>query len=266
MDETLGTAAATWSQSFHHRSRSRRKEATDRCRNFLASGVVVLKHKKVVFRQASDQFAVTVADRDGYDDQIHARADLPAEVTRDGKENDQSEKMTPHRSLDDKQSVGEMRHLVKRIISGGQTGADIGGLSAAREIGISTGGFAPLGWMTESGPNEGLLRSFGLKECEEDGYPARTRLNVANSDGTLLVGDYRIGGTRLTYEIAQGLNKPIFLLPYSKPAPEVDTRLMQFRDWLVATSVQVLNVAGNRESEAPGIAEFARLFLVEALR
>ena len=56
----------------------------------------------------------------------------------------------------------------EKIISGGQTGADMGALLAARELGIPTGGVAPKGWLTENGPQEELLRNFGLIECEED--------------------------------------------------------------------------------------------------
>src|SRR5262245_5772426 len=98
--------------------------------------------------------------------------------------------------------------LVHRIVSGGQTGTDIGALGAGRELGLQTGGFAPRGWLTEDGPQESLLRSFGLIECEEEGYPARTSRNVQNSDGTLLIGEYQRGGSRLTYEVANQLNKP----------------------------------------------------------
>src|SRR5262249_3920699 len=80
-----------------------------------------------------------------------------------------------------------------KVISGDQTGADMGALIAARELGLETGGFAPKGWQTENGPQEHILRGFGLIECEEPGYPARTRRNVAGSDATLLVGDYHRG-------------------------------------------------------------------------
>src|SRR6516225_5544098 len=103
---------------------------------------------------------------------------------------------------------------VRKIISGGQSGADQGGLVAARELGIETGGIAPRGWLTETGPQEGLLRSFGLVECEEEGYPARTRQNIALSDGTLLAGPYESGGSKLTHELATQMNKPLFLLTY----------------------------------------------------
>jgi hypothetical protein len=157
--------------------------------------------------------------------------------------------------------------LVK-IISGGQTGADFGALTAARELGLQTGGVAPKGWLTETGPQEAVLRSFGLIECEEEGYPSRTRRNVRDSDGTLLVGEYQTGGTRLTYETALALNKPLFLLACTNPAETpLDTeRAAEFGEWLQRHHIQVLNVAGNRESERPGIAAFTRAFLLGALR
>lgn len=161
-----------------------------------------------------------------------------------------------------------MGDTLTKIISGGQTGADTGALLAARQLDIETGGFAPQGWLTENGPQEENLRRFGLIECEEPGYPARTRANVAHSDGTLLVGDDRIGGTRLTDEISAELRKPLFRIPFAPPE-ETNTRtasLEEFRSWLRDNRIEVLNVAGNRESETPGIAEFTRSFLIEALR
>src|SRR4030095_556414 len=99
-----------------------------------------------------------------------------------------------------------------RIISGGQSGADQGGLRAARDLGIPTGGTAPRGWHTETGSQESLLKSFGLVESREPGYPARTRQNVQDADGTLLVGQCRSGGSALTANVAREAGKPLFHL------------------------------------------------------
>ncbi len=160
-----------------------------------------------------------------------------------------------------------MSLLLRKIISGGQTGADMGALVSARELRIESGGVAPKGWLTENGPQEALLRSFGLLECEEDGYPARTRRNVIDSDGTLVIGPYRSGGTRLTVETAAQFHKPLFLVPCPDPpnvAPD-PVQVERFRTWLDHHSIQVLNVAGSRESQTPGIEEFTHTFLVVAL-
>src|SRR5439155_22053470 len=111
-----------------------------------------------------------------------------------------------------------MSLLLRKIISGGQTGADMGALVSARELRIESGGVAPKGWLTENGPQEALLRRFGLLECEEDGYPARTRRNVIDSDGTLVVGPHRSGGTRLTVYNAAQFHKPLFLVRCTYPS------------------------------------------------
>ena len=156
---------------------------------------------------------------------------------------------------------------VSKVISGGQTGADQGALLAARELGIETGGAAPRGWLTEEGPREELLRGFGLVECHDPGYAARTRANVINSDGTLLMGQLETGGSALTFEIVEELGKPVFHLAYpgdGVTSSPVDRE--RFRRWLEENNIATLNVAGDRESKSSGLGEFTRQFLVQALR
>ena len=75
--------------------------------------------------------------------------------------------------------------MINKIISGGQTGADIGGLLAAKELNIPTGGTAPKGYRTELGSNFDLCDIFNLSEHSSDKYPPRTAANVKNSDGTV---------------------------------------------------------------------------------
>jgi hypothetical protein len=158
---------------------------------------------------------------------------------------------------------------VHTIISGGQTGADQGGLLAAREMGIATAGDAPKGWLTEAGPQRTLLRSFGLKECADRGYPARTKANVLKSDGTVIVGPYRTGGSALTAKLANDNHKPLFHVPFATSQDAQDARdnqIEEFRYWLARFRIRTLNVAGNRESQSPGIGAFTTAFLIAALR
>jgi hypothetical protein len=157
--------------------------------------------------------------------------------------------------------------LLHTVISGGQTGADQGALAAARELGLKTGGTAPLGWLTEDGPNEALLRGFGLNECSEPGYPARTKCNVVDADGTLIVGSYQTTGSALTAKLATEFGKPLFTAPYPGPGAVPGENIVEeFMEWLVRRRVGILNAAGNRESQSPGIAEFTRRLLLAALR
>jgi len=164
--------------------------------------------------------------------------------------------------------VAPTRLAVLRIISGGQTGADQGGLIAARELGIPSGGTAPKDWLTESGSNEQLLRSFGLVECADPGYDVRTRKNVVDSDGTLLLGSYASGGSAMTAKIANEAGKPFFHVPYPRADSDKDLAIAgaEFRQWLAEFQIHILNVAGNRESQNPGLQEFTKEFLVSALR
>jgi Circularly permutated YpsA SLOG family len=78
--------------------------------------------------------------------------------------------------------------MTLRIITGGQAGVDQAALRAARACGLETGGWAPLGWVTEDGPAD-WLAEYGLLECPEPGHPARRRRNVMDADTMILIGD-----------------------------------------------------------------------------
>ncbi|GAH86529.1 unnamed protein product, partial [marine sediment metagenome] len=74
--------------------------------------------------------------------------------------------------------------LVKKVISGGQTGVDQAGLEAAKELGIKTGGYIPRGFLTENG-SDYSLKKFNLTEMKSTSYVIRSIFNVDNSDGTI---------------------------------------------------------------------------------
>lgn len=131
--------------------------------------------------------------------------------------------------------------MVTKIISGGQTGADQGGLVAARTLGISTGGTAPKNYMTEDGP-EPVLASYGLVEADLPTYQTRTRQNVEDSDGTAIFStNLDSGGTRLTIKYCEQASRPYIINP----------NWQQLRDWAAEHDIQVLNVVGNRASKDP---------------
>ncbi len=72
--------------------------------------------------------------------------------------------------------------MIKKIISGGQTGADRAALDAAIKLGIPHGAWIPKGRLTEKGP---LSTPYDLKEMPGTSYALRTEQNVIDSDGTL---------------------------------------------------------------------------------
>ncbi|WP_020413184.1 YpsA SLOG family protein [Microbulbifer variabilis] len=138
----------------------------------------------------------------------------------------------------------------KKIISGGQTGADVGGLIGAKRVGIPTGGCAPLGYLTEEGARPEMLKSYGLVESHSANYEERTEENVKNSDATLILATMPSSdGTALTLYYCQKLGKPCILVnPWRNCIVEI-------RDFINFVRPKVLNIAGNRESISPGLAD-----------
>lgn len=148
---------------------------------------------------------------------------------------------------------------IEMIVSGGQTGVDRAALDLAIELGIPCGGWCPRGRRAEDGP---LPTCYPLKETPSADYEQRTEWNVRDSDGTLILARGKLsGGTALTAGLARRLRKPCLVLDLLKKG-------LDFRAaprWIEEHAIRVLNVAGPRESLAPGIYLQAKGFLKEAL-
>ena len=139
---------------------------------------------------------------------------------------------------------------IAKIVSGGQTGVDRAALDVALELGIPCGGWVPRGRRAEDGR---IPPIYPMRETESRGYGTRTRLNVRDSDATLiLTRGAPTGGTALTVDSARRLKRPYLVVDL---AGEID--LSAVRKWLVAHGVRVLNVAGPRESTPLGIYRIA---------
>lgn len=148
--------------------------------------------------------------------------------------------------------------MLRKIISGGQTGADQGGLIAGSVLKLETGGTAPPGWITDAGPAPWLHTIYDMEEGELDSkvYPNRTRKNVRDSDGTLWVGRPTSPGGKLTLSYATKQAKPVII----NPRPE------ELSEWLAFWNISVLNVAGNRERTNPGIQTETIALLTAAIK
>lgn len=143
---------------------------------------------------------------------------------------------------------------IRKILSGGQTGADQAALRAAKALGLETGGWCPAKHRTEYGSMPDLERVYGLRPHVSGDYPPRTRLNAHDADITLWFGHQTSRGFHATRNACALYRKPFFINP---------TRQEVFA---LAQQYEVFNVAGNSESHQPGIGEQVELFLIRALR
>ena len=144
--------------------------------------------------------------------------------------------------------------IIEKIISGGQTGVDRAALDTALELGIPCGGWCPKGRRAE----DGIIPSrYPLQEASSSDYPLRTELNVEDSDGTLiLTWGPPAGGTLLTLKLCRKHHHPCLLIDLTQ-----GSNVSEVREWIQKNSIQILNVAGPRESEANGIHDRALDFL-----
>jgi hypothetical protein len=156
--------------------------------------------------------------------------------------------------------------MIRKIISGGQTGADQGGLAAAKILKLETGGWLPKGCRTEAGPRRDFLELYGMREHADWRYPPRTWKNVNEARGTLIFGDSASPGCKLTVRYCRLEMRSFWIVPWRSGFPLPDeTARSNFCLWAHNNRVEVLNVAGNREEKQPGIFDACRDFLIVAL-
>jgi hypothetical protein len=144
--------------------------------------------------------------------------------------------------------------MMKKVLSGGQTGVDRAALDVALALGLPCGGWCPKGRKTEDGP---LSPRYPLVETPSEDYAQRTEWNVRDADGTLvLTRGAPSEGTGYTVQVAERLKKPVLVVDLWQ-----DPREQAVWIWATRHHIQVLNVAGPRESKCPGIYGQARTFL-----
>ncbi len=147
---------------------------------------------------------------------------------------------------------------IRKIISGGQTGADRAALDAAIERGITGGGWCPKGRASEDGP---IPDHYPLMETPSADPAQRTEWNVRDADATLIIARGELtGGTALTQRLATSRQKPCLVID-----PAETTSAATVRAWLNEHAVRTLNVAGPRASTDPPIYELALQLLRKVL-
>jgi hypothetical protein len=152
------------------------------------------------------------------------------------------------------------------IVSGGQTGADRGALEAAIKMGVPYRGWAPRSFKAEDGVIPDTYRN--LIPCDSDDYLVRNRLNVMDSHATLLflMSDIVTTGTKRTMEFCNLYRRPFASFNINEGEGDAKNHAIDVIEFLTEEAAfcwnqkiitneftGTINVAGTRESGAPGI-------------
>ena len=152
--------------------------------------------------------------------------------------------------------------MLKKIISGGQTGVDRGALDAALAVKFACGGWCPSGRRAENGQ---IPDQYPLQETNSTHYFDRTQRNVKDSDGTLIIASGPLSnGTQATARIANLIKKPCLVLYPVQHTTEIMLEITI--TWLRRHSIQTLNVAGPRASQDPQIQAVAKQLISQLIR
>ncbi len=148
--------------------------------------------------------------------------------------------------------------LVKKVVSGGQSGVDRAALDVALSSKIPCGGWCPRDRYAEDGR---IGDRYPLEETPSGDTAQRTEWNVRDSDGTLvLTRGEPSGGTLLTIRFAARFGRPFLVVDFNDARDPGEVR-----SWIRDHRICVLNVAGPRESKCPGIHGEASDFLRKVL-
>lgn len=136
--------------------------------------------------------------------------------------------------------------MIRKVVSGGQTGVDRAGLDAAVNAGIPIGGYCPRGRRAEDGI---IPERYPLIEMESPESCYRTEKNVIESDGTLILNKGTLSeGTKLTLDYTAKYGKPSLIVQLDAEHIIEPANVIR---WIEGQFINVLNIAGPKESKLP---------------
>lgn len=178
----------------------------------------------------------------------------------------------------------EPTRFLTTVISGGQDGADIAALRAAKRAGLHTGGVAPKNFWTMHGTDRTLHDLYGLTEIQSTGRGTgliqRSQANVDRADATLAIRLHASAGTDSTIGYAEtgrwaptrslsslAGDPPTVSLDANRktgcpvmvlrrlPAGETEVAkvLLAFHDFVQCHRVRTLNVCGHRDADEAAV-------------
>ncbi|HUV76651.1 MAG TPA: putative molybdenum carrier protein [Desulfobacterales bacterium] len=135
--------------------------------------------------------------------------------------------------------------MIRKIISGGQIGADQAALDVAIKLGFPHGGWIQKGRKTQSGI---VPAKYQLKELPTAGYKQRIEQNIIDSDGTVIISHGEpTGGAEYSRKMADKHRRPCLHVDLKESSTFVIAS--KINTWVLENNIEVLNVTGSRASE-----------------
>ena len=139
--------------------------------------------------------------------------------------------------------------IVRKIISGGQSGVERAALDLAVQLGISHGGWVAPGRLVDDGLLPGRYR---LSELPFSGRPAGAEANLDIADGVLLISRGPLAGEAAKVQsLAQARQCPCLAIDLDRYTRFQSSLLIN--SWLQARRIEILFITGPREKEQPTI-------------
>jgi hypothetical protein len=152
--------------------------------------------------------------------------------------------------------------MIRKIISGGQSGVEQSALDVAIKLGIEHGGWVSSRHLTE---DETLLEKYQLQEMEQTNYARVTEQNVLDADATLILFQGEItGGCAISRRLAEKHKR--LLLTIDLNAMAAFQAAQKIEPWITAHNIKILNVTGSKTGEGPDIYQLTLEILETALQ
>lgn len=150
---------------------------------------------------------------------------------------------------------------IKKIISGGQTGADQAALDVAIKLGIPHGGWIP---KERKAGDDIISEKYRLHEIPFTSHTGRTEKNLLESDATLIISyGELVGGPALTRKLAMKNGRNWLYIDLNiTPAVQAVSIISS---WIRLYGIEILNVTGPRASKEPKIYQDTMNLLEKAL-
>lgn len=131
--------------------------------------------------------------------------------------------------------------MVRKIISGGEEGAERAALDSAIKNGFKTGGWCVRGRISN---NQRIPERYELKETASTETAQKTELNVRDANGTLVIYHGKQNGfTHVINEFCVKHRRPYLLVNIDNDANEEKEVI---KVWTDANKIVVLNVASDK--------------------